>query len=226
MTRLTKLSEPNVLHINGDVWLQRLLEAITDGDNEKKASIESKYRHPQIKAQLIIETSEKCAYCESLVRHIAFGDVEHIKPKSLFPELCFTWSNLTFACSVCNGNKRSYYSDEEPLINPYVDNLECHLLAAGPWLSHMPGSVTGHITISVLDLNRPELLERRLERLRNISMLADRWSRLPNGHLREIALENLRMETSKEKEYSFVTTSYLQLVGVLFQHPEATISNT
>jgi 5-methylcytosine-specific restriction endonuclease McrA len=40
----------------------------------------------------------KCNYCE----HNEAADVEHIAPKSLFPELTFVWTNYILACKQCN----------------------------------------------------------------------------------------------------------------------------
>lgn len=36
-------------------------------------------------------------------------EVEHIKPKSLFPQDTFSWSNYLFACGPCNGPKNDQY---------------------------------------------------------------------------------------------------------------------
>lgn len=43
----------------------------------------------------------RCAYCEDSLA----DEVEHIRPKSFFPELTFHWENYLFACGPCNGPK-------------------------------------------------------------------------------------------------------------------------
>ena len=45
----------------------------------------------------------RCAYCEDSLA----DEVEHIRPKSLFPELTFVWANHCFACGPCNGPKNN-----------------------------------------------------------------------------------------------------------------------
>jgi uncharacterized protein (TIGR02646 family) len=45
--------------------------------------------------------AKRCGYCEDS----AADEVEHIKPKSLYPELCFAWANYLYACGPCNGPK-------------------------------------------------------------------------------------------------------------------------
>ncbi|RDI18591.1 uncharacterized protein (TIGR02646 family) [Pseudacidovorax intermedius] len=47
----------------------------------------------------------RCAYCEDSLA----DEVEHIRPKSLFPSLTFVWTNHCFACGPCNGPKRNRY---------------------------------------------------------------------------------------------------------------------
>lgn len=51
--------------------------------------------------------TRRCCYCED-----AMGtDVEHFRPKSLFPELAFEWKNYLLACSACNSvAKRDKFS--------------------------------------------------------------------------------------------------------------------
>ena len=47
----------------------------------------------------------RCAYCEDSVA----DEVEHLYPKSIFPERVFKWSNYTYACGPCNGPKNSKF---------------------------------------------------------------------------------------------------------------------
>src|SRR5688572_25480092 len=124
MIRLTKLEKPEILVENEEPWTTEYLEYVAGGRTPPEPS---RYRHGQIKAAIQLETSEKCAYCESKVLHTYFGDVEHILPKSRLPELVVKWENLTFVCAQCNNRKRDYYDPEHPLIDPYVDNPEEHL---------------------------------------------------------------------------------------------------
>lgn len=43
----------------------------------------------------------RCMYCED--SHAR--DVEHVRPKALYPDLVFAWANFLYACSDCNGPK-------------------------------------------------------------------------------------------------------------------------
>jgi len=47
----------------------------------------------------------RCAYCEDSLA----DEVEHIRPKNLFPQVVFVWANYLFACGPCNGPKSNRY---------------------------------------------------------------------------------------------------------------------
>ena len=50
--------------------------------------------------------ARRCGYCEDSV-----GDeIEHIKPKDLYPERTFVWENYLLACGQCNRGKSSRFS--------------------------------------------------------------------------------------------------------------------
>ena len=47
----------------------------------------------------------RCAYCEDS----RADEVEHVRPKDLYPEVVFSWGNYVYACGPCNGPKRSHF---------------------------------------------------------------------------------------------------------------------
>ena len=149
------------------------------------------YRHPEIKQPLMAETYEKCAYCESKITHVYYGDVEHILPKAVVPERMFDYDNLTIACAVCNGSKGAYYDADQPLLDPYLEDPATHMLALGDLVWHRPGDRTADRTVRLLDLNRPELRERRMERLESVAHLADKYEAEPAGLLKDLLRREL-----------------------------------
>lgn len=58
----------------------------------------------------------QCAYCECTINSERVGQVEHFKPKSLFPLSAYDWDNYLLACGGCNGPK----SNNWPLAAAYV----------------------------------------------------------------------------------------------------------
>jgi len=54
------------------------------------------------KKQLLAETMGKCAYCEAPFSGVAFGDVEHYRPKSIYWWLAYCYDNYLATCQICN----------------------------------------------------------------------------------------------------------------------------
>jgi uncharacterized protein (TIGR02646 family) len=207
MIRLTKSAEPQVLTDNKDAWTQAYLTALAVGPVSN--TVKFRYRHSEIKNQIVRETSEKCAYCESKIRHVTPGDVEHILPSSVFPNLIFEWENLTLACTECNRRKLDYHDVADPLIHPYSDNPEDHLVAIGPLVKARPADRKGQITENRLELNSPALFERRSERIESLHNLAHLYAE-QTGVLKDLLADQLRQEAQNDKEYSFVVKAYLE----------------
>lgn len=172
-------------------------------------SLASAYRAPAVKTLLKAETSDKCAYCESKVPHVDYGDVEHIIPKSVRPALRFSYENLTYTCSVCNTKKSDYHDTECPLLNPFVDEPSEHFMAAGPMVLRLPHSDRGLVTERRLGLNRSKLIERRKERIEGVAALIDQIARTSNPIIREVLRAEVEEECKTEREYAFVVRAYV-----------------
>lgn len=50
--------------------------------------------------------ARRCGYCEDSCA----DEIEHIRPKSLYPEDVFRWGNYLYACGPCNGGKNNHYA--------------------------------------------------------------------------------------------------------------------
>ena len=53
-----------------------------------------------------------CGYCEELCK----GEVDHFRPKSVFPREVYVWDNWVYACHTCNNSK-----GEEWIATGYID---------------------------------------------------------------------------------------------------------
>lgn len=73
------------------------------------------YAHPEVKTELLSMQHGKCAFCESKIDHISYGDVEHFRPKAAVKQnaadpvtrpgyywLAYEWENLLLSCQLCN----------------------------------------------------------------------------------------------------------------------------
>jgi len=176
------------------------------------AALTTNYKAAANKQALMKASQSKCMYCESRVTHVYFGDVEHILPKDRFPELEYDWENLGFVCAKCNNSKRNKWFEETPFLDPYSEDPSDAIAALGQWLFPRPGSDRGRVTVSEIQLNRPELLERRLEKLHRIQEMLDLIAKAPNDAVRNALSSRIEAELGSDAEYLLVgRTAYDQL---------------
>lgn len=205
MIQLNKQEEPEVLENNKENWTENYKKWLSDDDVPK--SVKKSYNKKDIKRRLVNETSSKCAYCESKISHITYEHIEHIKPKSKFPDEFASWNNLTIACPKCNNNKGTEYDTSCPPINPYMDDPDEHFHSAGPMI--LTSTHRGKYTEEVLSLNRTPLIEKRTREIKNIENLA---SSLSGDIAREecIALiKEIENRIAETAEYSFVLRKFI-----------------
>jgi uncharacterized protein (TIGR02646 family) len=212
MIRLVKTAIPKVLADNCDKWTKEYCDCFSRGEIPDK-KLATAYNKPAVKKALEAETNGKCAYCECKIKHNSHGDIEHILPKNkdARPDLCFEWDNLTLACAKCNqSEKKDYYDVALPLINPYIDYPENRFVARGGMIFHVHHDNSAKATVSVLNLNRIPLLERRAERISSIENLLALWiERADTDPLRKIIENELHKGYEKDKEFSFTVKSHL-----------------
>lgn len=160
MIKIDKSVEPDVLKNNATRWAKELIEAIAAGDKKEISAKKNRYNHEDIKKAVIKETHGKCAYCESKIRAVSHGDIEHVYPKSLDYSRCFEWGNLGFSCQICNQNKTNKDPKFEKILDPYNVDPSPHIIFCGPFI-YGNGTESGKKTISNLKLDRADLIERR-----------------------------------------------------------------
>lgn len=152
------------------------------------------YGHDDVKSALCAAQQGKCAFCESQITHIAYGTIEHFRPKGGFRQrasgplerpgyywLAFTWDNLLFACQLCN---QRHKKNQFPLLDPaqrarsHRDDVSHEQptfidpAAEDPALSlsfrdevPFPKNKRGRTTIRALGLDRKPLQDKRKELL-------------------------------------------------------------
>ena len=130
MIHVDRTPKPNILAKNESTWLLNYKSKLISYNNYPTKATKSemekaanKYRHPEVKKEIKKMFSEKCAYCESHISHVDYGDIEHFRPKSRFPDYCFEWNNLLLACGICNdvkykGVKFPEANEDGPFVNP------------------------------------------------------------------------------------------------------------
>ena len=74
-------------------------------------------RWSQAKKQLLVETNGKCAYCEAPTSAVAYGDVEHYRPKSIYWWLAYSYDNYLASCTLCNRKfKKTHFPIQKSLM--------------------------------------------------------------------------------------------------------------
>lgn len=177
------------------------------------SALSGNYKHPDNKKALASASNEKCIYCESKISHVYHGDIEHIKPKSIYANLEFAWENLGFVCAKCNGIKSNKYDKQTPFIDPYIDEPSDHIIAFGAFLSHKQGSERGQITIDEklgIGLNRKELIEKRQERIEEVTKAIDACFKTSNPDIKKVLFESLKDEAKSNSEYSLCIEALLK----------------
>lgn len=92
-------------------------------DKIEKLDIDSKWS--PCKPQLLKESSQTCAYCESPTTIVSYGDVEHYRPKSKYWWLAYCYDNYLASCTLCNQKyKKAKFQIEGEQLEPPV--VRCH----------------------------------------------------------------------------------------------------
>jgi uncharacterized protein (TIGR02646 family) len=204
------------------------------------------YGPAHLKAELRRIQHHKCCYCEGHFAGQAWGDVEHFRPKGAWQQetgdplhypgyfwLAYTWSNLFYACQLCNTTgKKNLFPLEDPaqrltgpddivhhevpqIIDPGGDiDPRDHIRFQGEMVYHV--SDLGKSTIKALKLDRGDLNTARLRHLKCL----DAWRTLEaidpavlneeERDKRDKAIVELQKAVLPESPYSSVAIDFLR----------------
>jgi uncharacterized protein (TIGR02646 family) len=122
-----------------------------------------------------IQQTGVCCYCRNMVslQSALNSHVEHIAPKSLYPDFMFNTKNMCVICSDCNEIKRQqevlsevpdtindgsgrrrypWASNSFKIIHPHIDEYDDHIIQVGKL--YVDRTPKGHFTIGACKLNR------------------------------------------------------------------------
>ena len=110
-----------------------------------------------------------CVYCQQkiIVEHGMAWDIEHIIPKSPYPQFLFTEKNLAISCKDCNGtksdknvlinSKRKTFpkkSEDYTIVHPHFDEYGEHIKVIADSQVYIPTDEKGKNTIEICGLLR------------------------------------------------------------------------
>ncbi len=141
--------------------------------------------------QVLARMSEgHCAYCQKYIADEKSIEVEHFRPKSLFPRLAYEWQNYLPSCAICNSKKHNKW----PPLGEYVrpDNS---VSPSSRFTFERSGQVSAtrvadreaELTIEDFGLNRPALVRMRRTEIDRTLMVLEEARKLPG-----IQIEQLR----------------------------------
>ena len=134
---------------------------------------------------------EPCMWCDCNTS----TDVEHYRPKAVFPEFTFTWENYLWACTECNRFKGNRFPPDTEqgarILNPLDDNVWEHFYVdqfgnLNPvWDNNLNQlDARAVMTNEVVRIDRETLQTRRQIRLREIlQLITDSLHRFDAGEL-------------------------------------------
>jgi uncharacterized protein (TIGR02646 family) len=200
MIQIRKLNAPAVLTNRGTLAAAKMHDEYARIPNAYRQGRRhftfegSIYAHVSVKEALLLAQHDKCAFCESMITHISYGDIEHFRPKGAVRQhefdplqypgyywLAYEWSNLFLSCQLCNQrfkrncfplrnpkhrarSHRGNLNRESPLLIDPTGLPDQHLTFEGETAVARDNSEVGRVTIEVLGLNRDELRKQRRER--------------------------------------------------------------
>ena len=209
------------------------------------------YSDPTVRAVLVQAQNRKCCFCEGRFDEHAPGDVEHYRPKGAVRQdaastalkpgyfwLAYSWENLYWCCQICNrSNKRDFFPLKDPAKRARSNTDD--LTAEEPLLLDPGGMANpcGHIgfrreiavglteigrcTIEFIGLNRPQLEEKRRERidqLANLSRTVEISKRIPDlefAALAQQAARALQVAILPDAEFSAMAREFIERPGQL-----------
>ncbi|ELA9373249.1 hypothetical protein QUO16_004573 [Vibrio parahaemolyticus] len=183
------------------------------------------YSFKKYKDELFQEFEGKCCYCGVKAFSPQMVDIEHFKPKSLYPELANDKANLLIACRECNMFKAAKFplddNGEPLLLNPLEDDFSKHIkISENGYLEGL--TERGKATISTLRLNREGLVEQRILNMidmeyttEHVMAGAEVYTTFKRNLEKVDALSKLKLPTEKELDTYMVYMLYANVITAL-----------
>lgn len=163
-----------------------------------------------IKDHYLKEQNFTCVFCRQkmVTKHKRVWDIEHIIPKSKYPQFLFEPRNLCVCCPDCNISKNDQkVLDREGrkkfptssrayrIVHPHFDNYEEHIQALDVGKLYLPKTTKGRTTIRIYGLDRFMVDAGR-------SQISNRYPEVQKLHATALC-------TDDEKEYEKVENELL-----------------
>lgn len=215
MRNVERTAEPQSLSNNADRWKRELLDEIANqGEDVSKVEKRffNKYNKQDVKEALNEMYDGLCCYCEGKTGTVDYLQIDHRKPKKLFPESTYDWNNLNLSCTICNRRKGDKYSKKYPILDavrdvPISKHFTYMVDTYGVWV--IPMSNRGQTTKEHADLNRDNLCGERAKLCGGIMKLI--------FEIKESEPENSKTQKAKRYLESICRREYGSVVEYLIK---------
>lgn len=162
-------------------------------------------RYREYKIFLRDDFNKRCGYCDGLDLYAGGKrgfQIDHFKPKKLFPDLETKYENLVYSCSFCNRAKWDKWEDSNGFVDPCNDLYSMCLSRNAKGQIEYSNNQGEYIYVNLkLHIRRHELIW-IIEKLKNQNqILIDLSDRLGNEHndAKDILIEfmNIQKEINK-----------------------------
>ena len=170
MLKLQRTNAPECLILNAAQWTDDFITA-RQTDTNYRFSWRSNVCYEALRSVLSGLTKKHCSFCDGAIGSESRETIEHFRPKSLFPELAYTWDNLFICCDVCQCKGDRF---DELLLKPdesdyfferyFIKNYKSGEIEPNP-AANEHDQVRALITINLYQLNKDI---RKILRLREL----------------------------------------------------------
>lgn len=144
-----------------DGLIKKHLEFQNEYKNIDASTEWQKFSSTKLKKETVEKLQEMykgcCAYCEGEYVGTSYPQIDHFKPKHLYPELTFDYNNMNLSCEKCNQRKSDKF--DEKLIDPSKDEPDEHIKFE-KWKA-IDLDERGKISIDIYDLNSEKKIYKR-----------------------------------------------------------------
>jgi hypothetical protein len=86
-----------------------VIDVVRSPEPPASLATRTSWRGPDVLDRLLADFYGKCWLCEGLLERS--WQVDHFRPRSMFPDLEHAWTNLLPACAICNNLRRRRWPD-------------------------------------------------------------------------------------------------------------------
>lgn len=114
MRKFARAGEPAICTENSAKWNAQWVERRKSkpGAPFSWYVIDAKSAREHLLPHLHAQSEGHCCFCDAFpVGGVSNETIEHFRPKSKFPELAYTWTNLYYCCDACQNAKREQWDE-------------------------------------------------------------------------------------------------------------------